>query len=206
MASRGQFVLFLPLSSQNLWCSAFCLDFLHIPVRPANPSSAAQLPRLLSKHTGAGPARSAPQPAPQTIRAAGAACAVTMQTPAGAERRAARRLPNIDRDKWVQHLYQIRSGWQSRAPAQTAIWSSPPCVDSAVRFAASVSWTKTAPSHPGRTSHARRRRPRVSRPVRRPLPLRLRPPPATHAHILNPSGRFDIENGRSHIQMTGVEM
>jgi hypothetical protein len=62
------------------------------------------------------------------------------------------------------------------------------------------------PSHPGRTSHPRRRRPQVPRPVRRLLPPRPRPPPATHAHILNPSGRFDIENRRSHISTTGVEV
>jgi hypothetical protein len=58
----------------------------------------------MSKHAGADPARFDPQPAPQTIRAAGAACAVAMQTPAGAKRCAARMLPNIDRDKWGQHL------------------------------------------------------------------------------------------------------
>jgi hypothetical protein len=106
-----------PTFHPKLCCSAHCLAFLHIPVRAANPSSAAQLPRHMSKHAGADPARSAPQPAPQTIRAAGAACAVAMQTPAGAKRRAARMLPNIDRGKWGQHLYQIRSGWQSRASA-----------------------------------------------------------------------------------------
>jgi hypothetical protein len=173
MASSGRFVLFLPLSSQNLWCSDHSLAFLHIPVRAATASSAAQVPRPMSKHAGADPARSAPQPAPQTIRAAGAACAVTMQTPAGAERRAARKLPNIDRGKWGQHLYQIRSGCMSRASAQTEIWWSPPCVDSASRFTASVSLMTTAPSHPGRASHARRRRPRVPRPVYRLLLLRV---------------------------------
>jgi hypothetical protein len=110
MASSDWFVLFLPLSSQNLWCIALCLAFLHIPVRPANPSSAAQLHRHVSRHAGADPARFDPQPAPQTIRAAGAAWAVTMQSPAGAKRRAARKLPNIDRDKWGLPLYQIRSG------------------------------------------------------------------------------------------------
>jgi hypothetical protein len=89
------------------------------------PSSAAQLPRHMSKPKGADPARSAPQPAPQTIRAAGAACAVAIHTPAGAKRRVARMLPNIDRGKWGQHLYQIRSGCLSRASAQTAVWSSP---------------------------------------------------------------------------------
>jgi hypothetical protein len=128
-----------------------------------------------------------------------------MQTPAGAERRAARKLPNIDRGKWGQHLYQIRSGCMSRASAQTEIWWSPPCVGSASRFTASVSLMTTAPSYPGRISHARRRRPRVPRPVYRLLLLRPRPPPATQAHILNPSGRFDVENGRSHISTTGVE-
>jgi hypothetical protein len=83
---------------------------VHIPVRAANPSSAAQLPKHMSKHTVADPARSAPQPAPQTIRAAGAACAVAMQTPAGTERRAARMLPNIDRGKWGQHLIPYTLG------------------------------------------------------------------------------------------------
>jgi hypothetical protein len=53
------------------WCSAHCLAFLHTPVRAANPSSAAQLPQHMSKQTGADPARSAPQPVPQTILAAG---------------------------------------------------------------------------------------------------------------------------------------
>jgi hypothetical protein len=194
-----------PTLQPKVWCSALCLAFLHIPVRAANPSSAAQLNRHMSNCTGADPALFDPQPAPQTIRAAGAACAVAMQMPAGAKRRAARKLPIIDRGKWGQHLYQIRSGWQSRASAQAAISWSPPCVGPAARFAASASWTTTAPSHPGRASLARRRRPRVPRPVRRLLPLRPRPPPATHAHILNPSGRFDVENGRSHISTTGVE-
>jgi hypothetical protein len=106
-----------PTLQPKNWCSALCLAFLHIPVRAANPSSAAQLHRHMSNCTGADPALFDPQPAPQTIRAAVAACAVTMQTPAGAERRAARKLPNIYRDKWGQHLYQIRSGWQSRASA-----------------------------------------------------------------------------------------
>jgi hypothetical protein len=128
-----------------------------------------------------------------------AACAVAMQTPAGAMRRASRMLPNIDRGKWGQHLYQIRSGWQSRASAQTAIRWSPRCVDSASRFSASASWTTTVPSDPGRTSHSRRRRPRVPWPARQPLPLRPRPPLATHVHILSLSGRFDVKNGRSHI-------
>jgi hypothetical protein len=159
----------------------------------------------MSKHAGADPARSAPQPAPQTIRAAGAACAVAMQTPAGAKRRAARMLPNIDRGKWGQHLYQIRSGWQSHASAQTTIRWSPRCVGSAARFSASASWTTTVPAHPGRTSQIRRRRPRVPRPACRLLSLRLFPPRETHSHILNTSGRFDVENGRSHISTTGVE-
>jgi hypothetical protein len=194
-----------PTFQPKIWCSAHSLAFLHIPVRAANSSSAAQLPRHLSKHAGADPARSAPQPAPQTIRAAGAACAVTTQSPAGAKRRAARMPPKIDRGKWGQHLYQICSGWQSRASAQTAIRWSPPCVGSAARFAASMSWTTMAPSHPGRTSDPRRRRPRVPRPACRLLPLRHFPPPPTDAHILNSSGRFEIENGRSHISTTGVE-
>jgi hypothetical protein len=63
-------------------------------------SSAAHVPRPMSKHAGADPARSAPQPAPQTIRAAGAACAVGIHAPAGAKRRAARKLDIIDRGKW----------------------------------------------------------------------------------------------------------
>jgi hypothetical protein len=159
----------------------------------------------MSKPKGADPARSAPQPAPQTIRAAGAACAVAIHTPAGAKRRVARMLPNIDRGKWGQHLYQIRSGCLSRASAQTEISSSPAQAAPAARLVASVSCTTMAPSHPGRTSHARRRRPRVPRPVRRLLSPRSRPPPATHAHILKPSGRLDVENGRSHISTTGVE-
>jgi hypothetical protein len=159
----------------------------------------------VSKHTGADPARSAPQPAPQTIRAAGAACAVAMQSPAGAKRRAARMLPNIDRGKWGQHICKIRSGCMSRASARAAISWSPQCVDSASPFLASVSWSTMALSYPGRTSHSRRRRPRVPRPACRLLPLRPRPPPATNAHILKPSGRFDVENERSHISTTGVE-
>jgi hypothetical protein len=63
-------------------------------------SSAAQVPQPMSKLMGADPARSAPQPVPQTIRAAGAACAVGIHAPAGAKRRAARRLEIIDRGKW----------------------------------------------------------------------------------------------------------
>jgi hypothetical protein len=198
LASSDWFVLFLPLSSQKQWCSALCLAFLHILVRSANPSSAAQVPRPMSKHAGADPARFAPQPAPQMIRVTGAACAVAMQTPAGTERRAARMLPNIDRGKWGQHLYQIRSAWQSRASAQTEIWSSPRCVDSAVRFSASMSWTAMAPSHPGRTSQAHQQKPWVSQPPPRPLLLRPRSPPVAQTHILKPRRNGDAETGRSH--------
>jgi hypothetical protein len=193
-----------PTFHQKNWYSALCLAFLHIPVRAATLSAAGNLPRHMSKHAGADPARSAPQPAPQTIRAAGTACAVATQTPAGAKRCAAQMLPSIHRRKWGQHLYPLRSGWQSRASAQTAISWLLRCVDSASRFSASVSWTTTAPSNPGRTFQIRHPRPRVPRPAYRLLPLRLRPPPATQAHTLNPSGRFDMGNGRSLISTTGL--
>jgi hypothetical protein len=38
-----------PTFQPENWCSAHCLALLHIPVRAANPSSAAQLPRHMSK-------------------------------------------------------------------------------------------------------------------------------------------------------------
>jgi hypothetical protein len=147
---------------------------------------------------GADPARSAPQPAPQTIRAAGAACAVAMQSPAGAKRRAARKLPNIDRDKWGQHLI----------PYTLGLYVTCVCPNSNPVVAA-MCWLGSAfgrervldddgPSHPGPHSQDRQRRPWVSRPPPRLLLLRPRSPPAAQAHILSPRRNGDIETGRSH--------
>jgi hypothetical protein len=105
---------------------------------------------------------------------------------------------NIDRGKWGQNLYQIPPGRTSRSSAQTAIWSSPPCVGSAVRFSASMSWTAMAPSHPGRTSQAHQQKPWVSQPPPRLLLLRPRSPPVAQTPILSPRRNGDAETGRSH--------